>query len=49
MKEFKKLNTGVWSHIDRNGHIHVFTSDEFINLNRVQLWWSVVRKKYFRI
>ena len=49
MKEFKKLKTGVWSHIDKNGHIHIFTSEEFINLNRLHLWWSVVKNKYFRI
>ena len=49
MKRFKKLETGIWTHEDKNGHIHVFTNEEFIKLNKVQLWWSVVKNKYFKI
>lgn len=49
MKKFKKLKTGIWTYKDRGGHIHVFTNEEFINLNRLQFWFSVVKNKYFRI
>jgi hypothetical protein len=49
MKTFNKLKTGVWTHIDNNGHVHVFTSEEFTNLNRLHLWWSVVKNRFFKI
>tara|TARA_R110000744_G_scaffold145383_2_gene257985 strand:+ start:123 stop:272 length:150 start_codon:yes stop_codon:yes gene_type:complete len=49
MKRFKKLDTGVWTHIDKNGHVHIMTNEEFIEFNQVRLWWSDVKKKYFKI
>tara|TARA_R110000822_G_scaffold37245_2_gene104408 strand:- start:895 stop:1044 length:150 start_codon:yes stop_codon:yes gene_type:complete len=49
MKKFKKLETGVWTYIDENGHIGVFTKDEFLELNRARLWWSSVKKRYFKL
>ena len=49
MKTFKKLETGLWTYIDKTGHVHVLTEEEFINFNQIGLWWSVIKKKYFKI
>lgn len=49
MKVFNKLETGVWTHIDKDGHVHVFSNDEFIKINQMRSWWSSVRNKYFKI
>tara|TARA_R110001632_G_scaffold121203_5_gene233906 strand:- start:383 stop:532 length:150 start_codon:yes stop_codon:yes gene_type:complete len=49
MKLFKKLDTGVWTHTDKNGHVHVFTNDEFIKINQMRTWWSNVKKRYFKL
>lgn len=48
MKVFKKLETGLWTYIDKTGHVHVLTKEEFINFNQIGLWWSVVKKRYFK-
>lgn len=49
MKRFKKLDTGVWTYTDKQGHVHVYTSEEFIKINQVGLWWSKVKNKYFKL
>ena len=49
MKVFRKLETGIWAHTDKNGHVHVFTNDEFIKTNQIRIWWSVVKNKYFKV
>jgi hypothetical protein len=49
MKRFNKLETGIWTHIDKKGHVHVFSQEEFIRLNRLQSWWSNVKDKYFKL
>ena len=49
MKVFRKLETGIWTHIDKNGHVNVFTEDEFLEFNRVRSWWSSVKKRYFKL
>lgn len=49
MKTFKKLETGIWTHIDKTGHVHVLTKEEFINFNGVGLWWFNIKNKYFKI
>jgi hypothetical protein len=48
MKRFKKLDTGIWSHTDKTGHVHIMTNEEFIKFNKTGLWWSVVKNKYFK-
>ena len=48
MKEFKQLETGVWTHTDKRGNVHVYTPSEFetylqssILLRKIKSWLGI--------
>lgn len=47
MRKFKRLSSGVYSYIDKNGRVNIYTPQEFAMLMLQPIWWNRVKRKYF--
>jgi len=45
MKEFKQLETGVWTHVDKRGNVHVYTPEELETYLQSNIWWRKIKSR----
>jgi hypothetical protein len=43
MKEFKQLETGVWTHTDKRGKVHVYTPSELETYLQSSIWLRKIK------
>jgi len=43
MKQFTQLETGVWTHVDKRGKVHVYTPQELETYLQSNIWWRKIK------